>query len=217
MSGWRPRAVLFDCDGVLIDSEAITNRLMLGDLAERGLELTLPEMLEISVGGTMEAVAAECARRGAQIEQDWVAQFYGKAFAALAEQVEEIPGASDLIDRLGDAGIEMAVGSNGPIDKMKITLGRTGLWDRLAPHIYSAKDLGRPKPEPDIYLHAAEAVGIAAPDCIVIEDSAPGAKAAKAAGMRCIGFARDMDATKLVPFCDIVATDMAEVAKVLGV
>lgn len=217
MNDMRAEAVLFDCDGVLVDSELITNRVMLKEFAERGLDLSMDEMLEISLGNTMEGVAAEVARRGAQIEEGWVAQFYPKAFAALEAEVEAIPGVSELIDRLSERGVAMAVGSNGPVAKMKITLGRAGLLDRLVPHIYSGRDLEHPKPAPDVYLYAAAALGVAPDSCVVIEDSASGAMAGHAAGMRCIGFARDTDAEKLAPYSDVVLTDMIEVAQFLGV
>lgn len=217
MSVATPKAVLFDCDGVLVDSELITNRVMIREFSERGLDLDMDEMLEISLGNTMEGVAAEAARRGARIEEGWVASFYPKAFEALEKEVEAIPGVSDLIDRLDAKGIAMAVGSNGPVAKMQVTLGRAGLLDRLQPHIYSARDLKHPKPAPDIYLHAANRLRVAPEFCFVIEDSAPGAEAGQAAGMHCIGFARDTDAAKLAPHCNVVLNDMADVAHYLGV
>lgn len=212
-----PKAVLFDCDGVLVDSEVITNRIMLKEFAERGLGLTMDEMLEISLGNTMEGVAAEAARRGARIEDGWVAQFYLKAFEALEREVEAVPGVSDVIDRLHARGVAMAVASNGPVAKMQITLRRAGLLDRLTPHIFSARDLAHPKPAPDIYLHAAAVLGVSPTECAVIEDSASGAKAGQAAGMRCIGFAQATDAAKLRPYCHDVVQDMTQVAKLLHV
>jgi len=216
MTARMPRAVLFDCDGVLVDSEAITNRVMIREFAERGLDLTMDEMLEISLGSTMEAVATEAARRGARIEEGWVAQFYPKAFAALAEEMDAVPGAVDLVHQLQARGVAMAVASNGPLAKMEVTLGRTGLLPYFAPHLYSARDLANPKPAPDIERHAAAGVGVAPAYCVVIEDSVSGAKAGQAAGARCIGLAGHTPAKKLAPHCDVVVHDLAEVPTLLG-
>lgn len=211
-----PGAVLFDCDGVLVDSEPVTNRLLRDDLARRGLDLPLEQILEISTGSTMERIAEEAVRHGADIPQDWVQLFYAQMFLALEKEVEAIPGVSDLINDLIVAGVARAVASNGPVAKMEITLARTGLIDSFAPHIYSARDLKNPKPAPDIYLHAAAQLGVAPDGCVVVEDSASGARAAGAAGMRCIGFSADGPGAHLVPLCDIVVSDMAGVARALG-
>ena len=181
--------VIFDCDGVLVDSEPITNRLLQRDLAEHGLDLTLDEVMGSFLGGTMMGVAEKARARGADLPEDWVDRFYERMFAALAAEVEPIEGARDVLDRLDAAGIPYAVGSNGPRSKMEITLGKTGLINRLSPHIYSSQDLANPKPAPDVYLHAAAQLGVTPDCCIVIEDSASGAEAAQAAGMRCIGYA----------------------------
>ena len=212
-----PAAVLFDCDGVLVDSEVLTNQVLRDDLATRGLDLPLREIMALFVGGTIEGDGQKARSLGADLPDTWVAQFYEKSFAVLAAEVEAVPGVSDLMDRLISAGVKMAVGSNGPFTKMQITLGRTGLLDRLAPHMYSALDLDQPKPAPDVYLHAAAQLGVCPQDCVVIEDSASGAMAGKAAGMRCIGFAAEGKAVDLTPHCDLVVTDMRTLANALGV
>ncbi len=134
-----PEAVLFDCDGVLVDSEEITNRLMRDDLALHGLDLPLDQVMSLFVGGTIDGCAEEARRLGADLPDDWVPRIYEKMFAALAIEVEAFPGVADLLDQLEARGIACAVGSNGPYAKMEVTLKRTGLWDRLYPHIYSAR------------------------------------------------------------------------------
>ena len=217
LPGHTIAAVIFDCDGVLVDSEGISNRLLRDDLAGFGLDLPLEEALSIFVGGTMEDVAAEARRRGAKLPDDWVDLFYLKMFAALEAEVEAVAGAGDLLARLERAGVARAVGSNGPRAKMEITLRRTGLWDHVHPHVYTARELARPKPAPDVYLHAAERLQIAPENCVVIEDSASGARAARAANMRCIGYVAEGTAQKLDPYCDVLISDMAQVAPLLGV
>lgn len=209
------KAVLFDCDGVLVDSERLTNHLLRDDLAARGLDLPMEEVMDLFVGGTMESVMAEAARLGADMPADWIDTFYLKMFDLLGREVEAVKGVCDLVDALIAQNVKIAVGSNGPARKMQITLARTNLLDRFTPHIYSARDLGRPKPAPDIYLHAADKLGVAPPDCAVIEDSASGAKSAQAAGMRCIGYAAEGQADRLRPYCDVIADTMDQVARAL--
>ncbi len=209
-----PAAVLFDCDGVLVDSEPVTNRLLRGDLAKRGLDLPLERLVAlVDGGGTMEGIANTARQHGATLPDDWVDQFYQIMFAGLEREVEAIPGVNALLDQLIVAGVKIAVGSNGPRAKMDITLRRTGLMDRLHPHIYSARDLAHPKPAPDIYLYAARQLMVHPIDCVVVEDSTSGAKAAVAAGMRCIGYAPThtpaAQAAKLARHCDVLIEDMA--------
>ncbi len=214
--GAAGQAGIFDGDGVRVESESITNRLLRDDLAGRGLDLSLAEVMAIAWGGTMEGVAAEARRRGAALPPDWVDLFYAKMFAALEVEVEAIPGVSDLLSGLSRAGIARAVGSNGPLAKMDITLGRTGLLQWFAPHIYSARNLAHPKPAPDIYIHAARCLDVPPANCVVIEDSASGARAARAADMRCIGFAPAGQDDMLRPHCNVVVRDMQAVVPLLG-
>lgn len=211
-----PIAVLFDCDGVLVDSERLTNQLLRDDLATRGLDLPLEQVMGLFVGGTTESVMEEAARLGADMPTDWIETFYAKMFDLLAAEVEAVEGVSKLVEALLAKGVRIAVGSNGPSQKMQITLARTGLLDSFAPHVYSARDQGRPKPAPDIYLHAALKLGVDPIDCTVIEDSASGAKAAQAAGMRCVGYAAEGQADRLRPHCDVIAETMDAVAHALG-
>lgn len=211
------RAVLFDCDGVLVDSERLTHQLLRDDLAAHGLDMETHEVMGLFIGGTMESVREESVRLGAALPSDWVTQFYAKMFDLLEREVEPVDGVHGLVDALRANGTPMAVGSNGPYRKMKITLGRTGLLSAFAPHIYSARDLKRPKPAPDVYLHAAKALDVAPALCVVVEDSVSGAKAARAAGMACIGYAAEGQARALAPHCDAVALTMVDVTRILQV
>lgn len=208
--------VIFDCDGVLVDSEPITNRLLQDDLAAHGLVLTLEDVMGSFVGGTIAGVGVEARRRGADLPENWADLFYEKMFVALADQVESIPGAEEVLDALDAAGITYAVGSNGPHRKMDVTLIRTGLASRLKGRVYSREDVERPKPAPDVYLKAAADSGIAPERCAVIEDSASGATAGKAAGMAVFGFAAETPRDRLEPICDAIFEDMAELPALLG-
>ncbi len=184
----RPAAVLFDCDGVIVDSEGTTFDLLINDFAAHGLALTRRELEDDFIGGTIETVAGRARCAGAQLPDDWVNDFYQRMYAVLAAGTPLIPGILAVFDRLDTARIPYAVGSNGPPDKMQITLGQHGLLPRFRA-VLSGQALGRPKPAPDVYLAAAAACGAAPETCMVIEDSPSGARAALAAGIPCLGFA----------------------------
>jgi HAD superfamily hydrolase (TIGR01509 family) len=184
----RPAAVLFDCDGVIVDSEGPTFDLLIADFAARGRVLTRHELETSFIGGTIESIATKARAAGMDLPPDWVADFYTRMFAMLAAGAPLIPGILTVFDRLDAAGIPYAVGSNGPPEKMQISLGQHGLIPRFKA-VLSGQALGRPKPAPDVYLAAAAACGAKPADCVVIEDSPSGARAALSAGMRCLGFA----------------------------
>ncbi|MGB0798035.1 MAG: HAD family hydrolase [Planktomarina sp.] len=211
-----PKLVIFDCDGVVVDSEHITNKVMRDDLAMRGLVLDLDQIMDLFVGGTIAGCAIQAAKMGADIPDDWVPMMYDKFFKALAEQAELVPGILTVLDALDVAGVPYAMGSNGPHKKMQITLGRTGIKDRFQGRIYSREDVPNPKPAPDVYLHAARLAGVGPQDCVVVEDSVSGAKAGVAAGMRTLGFTRDTPVAKLRPIVDQVFSDMSELPALLG-
>ena len=184
----RPDAVLFDCDGVIVDSEGPSFALFLEELALHGLPLTLEEFETHYVGGTVETVAMRARAAGARLPEGWVAHFYGRMYAMLEAGVPLVAGVTGVLDRLDAAGVPFAMGSNGSLAKMKITLGQHGLMHRFRA-VLSGQGIGRPKPAPDVYLMAANACGADPAACVVIEDSANGAKAGLAAGIRILGYA----------------------------
>jgi HAD superfamily hydrolase (TIGR01509 family) len=184
----RPAAVLFDCDGVVVDSEGPSFALFLEEFAAHGLPLTLQEFETHFVGGTVEMVAERARAAGARLPEGWVTHFYDRMYAMLVAGVPLVAGVVDVLDRLDAAAVPYAIGSNGSLEKMQITLGQHGLIDRFRA-VLSGQGIGRPKPAPDVYLMAAAACVAAPEDCLVIEDSANGARAALAAGMRCLGYA----------------------------
>lgn len=194
----RPAAVLFDCDGVIVDSEPITDRVIAANLTRHGLPLGAGEVHALFLGGTMGSVADEARRRGADLPPDWVDAVYEEMFAELARGTPLVPGIAAVLDALDGADIPYAVGSNGPHRKMQITLGQhPEVHRRLLGRIFSRHDVARPKPAPDLYLHAAAALGVSPGACAVIEDSATGATAARAAGMACFGYAATSDGAAL--------------------
>lgn len=211
-----PRAVIFDCDGVVVDSEGPTLVMLRDDLARHGLDLTLAELEAGFVGGTVETCADKARAAGATLPADWVAGFYDRMYAMLRAHVPLVAGILTVLDALDAAGIPYAMGSNGTPEKMQITLGQHGLVERFRGHLYSGQALGRPKPAPDLYLHAAARLGIAPPGCVVIEDSAAGARAARLAGMRCMGYAPHGHAERLTAEAAIPFSRMQDLPRLLG-
>jgi HAD superfamily hydrolase (TIGR01509 family) len=211
-----PKLVIFDCDGVVVDSEPLTLQLIRDDLAARGLPLDLTKTTDLFMGSTIAGAGAQAREMGADIPEDWVDLIYDKVFAALARKVESIPGIGAVLDRLDRQGIAYAIGSNGPHRKMEITLARCGLAARFAGRTYSREDVAAPKPAPDVYLLAASQAGVAPQDCVVIEDSATGAQAAVAAGMAVFGFARETPRAKFEGLTELLFDDMGQLPALLG-
>lgn len=210
-----PDMVLFDCDGVLVDSEALTMQVIRNSLDQHGLTLTHEALVEISLGGTLPGLADSARALGARLPPSWVEDTYREVFDVLAEGVEPINGIQAVLDALDAACVSYAVGSNGPHRKMAITLGRTGLLSRFEGRIYSREDVPLPKPAPDVYLKAAMDAGVHPSRCVVIEDSPSGARAGQAAGMYCLGFAAETPAERLRPVCDEVFHAMTELPEIL--
>jgi HAD superfamily hydrolase (TIGR01509 family) len=215
-AGMTPAAVIFDCDGVVIDSEHPTLVMVRDDLERYGLTLTLAELEAGYIGGTVETVAEKARANGARLPEDWVSDFYARMYAMLRAHVPLVPGILGVLDALDGAGIPYAMGSNGTPEKMQITLGQHGLIPRFRGHLYSGQALGRPKPAPDLYLHAARALGVEPALCAVVEDSAAGARAARLAGMRCYGYAPKGAHAGLLAEGAVLFADMAELPVLLG-
>lgn len=214
-----PKAVIFDCDGVIVDSEGPTCDLLLRDLAARGLPLTLAQLEAEFIGGTIEDVAVKVEARGIDLPETWVADIYAEMYRLLAEDAPLMPAVLEVFDRLDAAGVAFAVGSNGTPEKMEITLGGKGLLPRFKA-VLSGQALGKPKPAPDLYLAAAAACGAAPADCVVIEDSPTGARAAIAAGIPCLGFAphgrETVPAQGLIALGVPLFAHMSELPELLG-
>lgn len=194
----RPAAVLFDCDGVIVDSEKIGLDHMAEALAELGIEIDPAGVSALFLGKTLPGVAGTLAAEGWPIPTDWVGTTYDGLYARLAEGTPLIAGIEAVFEALDAAGIAYAVGSNGEMRKMHTTLQQhPSIWHRVKDHLYSGQVLGCPKPDPGLYLHAAGALGVAPEDCVVIDDSPSGCIAGVAAGIRTLGFAEHDDGAAL--------------------
>lgn len=212
-----PRAVIFDCDGVIVDSEGPTFVLLQQNFASYGLHVSLHDLETNFIGGTMADVEARTRAQGAKLPPKWRDDFYEVLYAHLALGIPLIPGILDVLDRLDARGIPYAVGSNGSDRKMQVTLGQyTGLIQRFQGRMFSGQTLGRPKPAPDLYLHAARSLGASPADCVVVEDSPTGARAALAAGIVCYGYAANGDGARLAAEGGRIFHSMADLPGLLG-
>lgn len=212
-----PKAVIFDCDGVVVDSEGPTFALLADDLARHGLSLPVPQLETLFLGGTVAGVFTKAREMGANLPADWVQEFYDRLYVRLGEGTPLIPRVLTVLDALDAARIPYAIGSNGSARKMQVTLGQhAGLTERFNGHIYSAHSVAAPKPAPDLYRHVARALGVAPADCVVIEDSAAGAQAARRAGMRCMGYAPHGAGDALQAEGARIFSDMADLPALLG-
>lgn len=199
-------AVIFDCDGVLVDTELISNSVLAELLTEAGLPTTLEQCLRDYRGRSMTSVMAlATSRHGAPLADDIAERYYLEIKAAFARDGQAVPGVIEALDRIT---LPACVASSGPHHKMAVTLRHTGLWERFEGRIFSATEVEHGKPAPDLFLHAARSMGFDPASTAVVEDSVPGIQAARAAGMRALAFARDTDAGELAaaggePFADM--------------
>ncbi|WP_371169544.1 HAD family hydrolase [Aliiroseovarius sp. 2305UL8-7] len=208
--------VIFDCDGVLVDSEPVANRLLADFLTEHGAVVSQHECHDLFVGRPLQDIINDATAKGGQFKDSWREDFYERMDTALSGGVPLIDGVVTLLDRVDQADMKTAIVSNGRFAKMKLTLGPHGLWDRFEGKMYSPQTHGKPKPAPDMFLLAAKNAGVAPGDCVVIDDSPSGVTGAIAAGMTCIGYAQDTPKEKLEALGATTATNMEQVGELLG-
>lgn len=189
---FSPSLVIFDCDGVLVDSEPAANRLLVRVLAEDGFDVSYEECRRLFVGRTLEAVRSHVeAAIGRPLGDHWPAYIRDETLKAFAEGLSPVEGIEPVLLDLAARGLPYCVASSGKFEKMRYTLGATGLLPLVENVLFSAEQVGRGKPAPDLFLHAAREMGYAPERCVVIEDSVPGVQAAVAAGMPVLGYAGD--------------------------
>ncbi|MFM0728454.1 HAD family phosphatase [Paraburkholderia strydomiana] len=183
-------AVLFDCDGVLVDSEPITNRVLTDMLGELGWQLSVEETMRIFVGKAVkdEATLIE-ARTGFAIDADWLMQFRARRNTALDSELQAIPGAASAVRSLHTAlNGRIAVASGADRIKVELQLAKAGILDCFEGRIFSGHETPRSKPFPDVYLAAAAGLGVDPKRCAVVEDTVTGATAGVASGATVFGY-----------------------------
>ncbi|MER5734524.1 MULTISPECIES: HAD family hydrolase [unclassified Streptomyces] len=182
--------VIFDNDGVLVDSEPLSNRLLAGYLTELGHPTTYEDSLRDYMGAALHRVHdLVLERTGQRLPEDFDAAFHARVFAAFREELEPVDGAVEVLKRLAAERVPYCVASSGSHERIRVGHRKTGL-DAWFPEevVHSAEDVGRGKPAPDLFLHAAARMGVAPERCVVVEDSRLGVQAAVAAGMDVYGF-----------------------------
>lgn len=189
-----PGLVLFDCDGVLVDSEPISGPILADHLAAHGLPLPLEEIQARFSGCTMPDIVADIREKhGIALNEAWIQSYRDATNAAFEKELQAIPHIHAAVGAVQDAGIAMCVASSGPVAKMNVSLRVTGLLQFFEGLLFSGWNVPRGKPYPDIFLHAADQMGAAPADCVVIEDSAHGIAAGLAAGMRTLAYLPEAD------------------------
>jgi HAD superfamily hydrolase (TIGR01509 family) len=216
-AGRRFDLVIFDCDGVLVDSERLSIRLDVELLEQLGWPLTEAEVIERFVGRTDAAMRAEVEEHlGRDISGEWAA-FSGRYLELFAAELGPVAGVAEAIDAIQVAGHATCVASSGDRAKIRRNLATTGLLDRFGDRLFSADDVAHGKPAPDLFLRAADVMGVRPDRCAVVEDSAHGVAAARAAGMWAFGYAGGVTpAAALRGPGTTVFADMAELPRLVG-
>lgn len=199
--------LIFDCDGVLVDSERVSNTVFLEMLAERGLHMSETQLIQEYVGMTMQSCLQLLTQRyGVAFDDGFKHELDTRMVKVYQQRLTAMPGVREVIENLG---IPFCLASNSTPDKIAFMLKLVELYDFFEGRIYSGTQVSKPKPAPDVYLLAASASGVTPEHCLVIEDTPTGIRAAKSAGMTVLGYAGLFDASQLLAAgADAVFDDM---------
>lgn len=195
----RYELVIFDNDGVLVDSEPLSNTILAGYLTELGHPTSYEDSLRDYMGAAVHRIHDLIGERtGRRLPADFDDTLHARVFAAFERELEQVDGVVDVLAKLAADGVPYCVASSGSHERIRVGHRKTGL-DRWFDDdvIFSAQDVGRGKPAPDLFLHAAERMGVAPDRCAVVEDSPLGVAAARAAGMDVYAFTAMTPAAKL--------------------
>ncbi|MHB8690837.1 MAG: HAD family hydrolase [Solirubrobacteraceae bacterium] len=211
--------VIFDCDGVLVDSEPISAEVLGRVLTDCGLQTSAEEADRQFKGQILrEVVRIAEEQLGRALPTDFIERFERERLAQFKARLQPIAGAADAVRAVSAAGIGVCVASQGRLEKTEMTLGLTGLRGLFGEHaLFSAYSVARGKPFPDLFLLAAAAMGTEPGDTVVVEDTPIGARAGVAAGMRVLGLAAASDATALRDVGAEPFQSLAEVPALLGI
>ncbi|MFI2643444.1 HAD family hydrolase [Streptomyces sp. NPDC018610] len=208
--------IIFDNDGVLVDSEPISNRLLASYLTELGHPTSYEDSIRDYMGSAMHRVHdLVLERTGQRLPEDFDDVFHARVFAAFQRELRPVPGIAGVLEKLTADGTPYCVASSSSHERIRVGHRTTGLdpWFDDA-RIFSAQDVGRGKPAPDLFLHAAERMGVTPDRCVVVEDSVLGVQAALAAGMDVCGFTAMTPADRLAGATQLFS-DMGELADLL--
>lgn len=190
------KLIIFDCDGVLVDSERLTNQVFVDMLAILGINITLQDVMDNYVGIPLQdGIAMLEERYQFKLPEDFIVQFNQQSMSLLERDLQPVLGIKEVVAKLQ---APFCVASNSRTEKVRAMLKITGLFDRFNGKIFTASQVKRPKPAPDVYLYAASAFDVSPADCLVIEDTSIGVSAAMAAGMTVFGYAAQTSAARLL-------------------
>ncbi|WP_338146762.1 HAD family phosphatase [Streptomyces boncukensis] len=186
----RTGLVVFDCDGVLVDTETLGPRIVAEMTTELGWPLAPDDVRRLFLGTPASHLLAEVrAHATAPVPDGFLADYRARLRTAFEAAPHTMPGVRETLDALEARAVPYCVASSGAHERIHHSLTATGLWERFAGRVFSADDVAHGKPEPDVFLHAAEKSGAVPGECLVLEDSPAGVRAALAAGMRVAGYA----------------------------
>lgn len=181
--------VIFDFDGVIADSEIIALAELQVCLAQQGLSLPMEALIDRFLGASLASITEALAdHTGQPVAEGFREAWYSSLFARYTCELQLVPGITELFDRLEDAGIDYCIASGSSHRRLGFAMDCLGLGARFRGRAYSAEDVTRGKPEPDLMLFAAHHRRAQCPDCIVVEDATAGVTSARRAGMRAVGF-----------------------------
>lgn len=206
--------IIFDCDGVLVDSEIIVNRIFAELLTEVGFPITYEEIARQFIGKSLETCLEIIEQSyGKPVPKNFIERCKQREFAAFHQELQPVSG---IIETLEQITLPRCVASNSSHRHIQLVLKLTGLLKQFEGKIYSAYDVARPKPFPDLYLYAARQMETNPERCLVIEDSVPGVQAGCAAGMTVFGYAQRSDRAALIDAgAKVVFSEMQQLAKLL--
>ena len=204
--------IIFDCDGVLVDSEVLANQLLRDALAEHGLEMTVEQVVETYVGRSMDAVVSISEELlCSKLPDDFLEQLQIKTFALFEKELKAVDGVEEVLIALKETDIQICVASNGSFEKMNLTLGITDLKKYFDGNIFNSSQVKRGKPYPDLFLFAADQLQVEPAKCLLIEDSVPGVQGGVAAGMEVMAYSSRGNCEKLKKAGGLVIHDMHQI------
>jgi len=210
------RMVIFDCDGVLVDSEEISNRLVAEEVSALGWPMATADATRLFIGSTLDVIEVQVRDRLGSLPSGWRSRVMARIVHAMATEAEAIPGGIEALHAVDEIGLPWRIASNSSHPELRSKFDRLAVADLVRGRVHSHTDVGVGKPAPDLFLHAAALEGVAPADCLVVEDSVPGATAAQAAGMPCLGLDRFGDGAAMVAVGAGIFHDMRELPALLA-
>ncbi|OEJ25690.1 hydrolase [Streptomyces agglomeratus] len=191
--------IIFDNDGVLVDSEPISNTILAAYLSELGHPTSYEDSIRDYMGSAVHRIHdLVLERTGQRLPEDFDKTLHARIFAAFERELKPVAGAEEMLGQLVEDGVSYCLASSGSHERIRVGHLVTGLDEWFEDSwIFSSQDVGRGKPAPDLFLHAAERMGVPAERCVVVEDSPLGVEAARAAGMDVYGFTAMTPADRL--------------------